>query len=289
MRATTTEYSLRLPPPAPDTEAREGESPPRFARTGQPPLRLVAPDRIGEDVTRWSMPLDLAPPRSGSLSQGLRRQGCVVLAVAPLVFAIACGANVPAKPEAASALSKALASTLSRTLPSLTYCMTANPDFSFQNMGQADLVATFQNLEDKGALYEAVTAGIVRIELREFRFDPAGRSPDRSCDALHAQSRQNGYRSGQIRLAVVRTTLTPKATASGVQLDTPIAVATRELVEVTDVRLERGGSAAVKYRWQWTPTTMAGTVGYTPAAAQDATARLRQSDGQWRVESTGVK
>jgi hypothetical protein len=214
---------------------------------------------------------------------------CVVLAPTSLAFAIACGANVPAKPEAASSLSKAIESKLSRTLPSLTYCMTANPDFSFANMGQADLVATFQNLADKSALYEAVTAGVVRIELKEFRFDPTGRSPDPSCDALHGQSRQNGYQSSQVRLAVVRTTLTPKATASGVQLDTPIDVATRELVEVTDVRLERGGSAAVKYMWHWKPTTMAGTVGYTPAAAQEATARLKQSDGTWLVESTGVK
>ena len=93
--------------------------------------------------------------------------------------------------------------------------MTANPDFSFANMGQTDLIATFQNLKDKDSLQDAVSAGIVRIELREFRFDPAGRSPDPSCDALHAQSKKNGLTGAQIRLAVVRTTLTPKATSAG--------------------------------------------------------------------------
>src|SRR6187401_1264676 len=134
--------------------------------------------------------LDLAPRPFGSMSTGLSRQACVVLGATSLLFAIACGASALAKPEAASALSKAIESNLNRTLPSLTYCMTANPDFSFANMGQADLVATFQNLADKSALYEAVTADVVRIELKEFRFDPAGRSPDPSCDALHGQSRQ---------------------------------------------------------------------------------------------------
>jgi hypothetical protein len=206
----------------------------------------------------------------------------------PLV-AIACGASVPTKPEAAAALSKSIGSTLTRMLPSATYCMTANPDFSFANMGQVDFVETFQNLKDKGPLRDAAIAGVVRVELREFRFDPAGRSPDPSCDAVHAQSRQSGYRSGQVRLAVVRTTLTPKATAAGVQLDKPIDVATREVVDVTDVRPERGGAAAVKYTWRWTPTTMADAVGYTPAAPQEATARLRRSDGGWVVEDAGVK
>jgi hypothetical protein len=244
-------------------------------------------------------PPDLAPRRFGSATdcsspslspRAVRRQVGVVLAATSLLLATACGAaNVPTKPEAAAALSKAIEAKLSRTLPSLTYCMTANPDFSFANMGQGDLVATFQNLADKSTLYEAATAGVVRIELKEFRFDPAGRSPDPSCDALHGQSRQNGYQSGQVRLAVVRTTLTPEATASGVQLDTPIDVATRELVEVTDVRLERGGSAAVKYTWKWQPTNMAATMGYTPAAPQEAMARLRRSDGGWLVESAGVK
>ena len=217
------------------------------------------------------------------------RRVVLPFAVTPSLVAIACGANVPTKPEAAAALSKAIESTLTRTLPSSTYCMTANPDFSFANMGQVDLVETFQNLRDKSPLYDAVTAGVVRIELKEFRFDPAGRSPDPSCDALHAQSRQNGYTSGQVRLAVVRTTLTPKATASGVQLDRPIDVATRELLDVTDVRPERGGAAAVKYTWRWKPTKMADAIGYTPAAPQEATARFRRSDGGWVVKDAGVK
>lgn len=218
-----------------------------------------------------------------------RRQAVLVFAATSLLVAIACGANVPTKPEAAAALSKAIESTLKRTLPSSTYCMTANPDFSFKNMGQMDLVETFQNLKDKSPLYDAATAGVVRIELKEFRYDPAGRSPDPSCDALHAQSRQNGYTSGQVRLAVVRTTLTPKATAAGVQLDRPIDIATRELLDVTDVRSERGGAAAVKYTWRWKPTKMADAIGYTPPAPQEATARFRRSDSGWVVENTGVK
>jgi hypothetical protein len=156
-------------------------------------------------------------------------------------------------------------------------------------MGQVDLVETFQNLRDKSALYDAATAGAVRIELREFRFNPAGPSPDRSCDALHAQSRQKGYTSGQVRLAVVRTTLTEKAMASGVQLDKPTDVATRELVDVTDIRTERSGGAAMKYTWRWKPTKMGDAVGFTLSGPQEATARLRRSDGGWVVESVGVK
>jgi len=169
-------------------------------------------------------------PHSPLSSLHVGRLAVLVLATALPLVAIACGTSLPTKPEAAAALSKAIESTLTRTLPASTYCMTANPDFSFKNMGQMDLVETFRNLKDKDPLYDAATAGVVRIELREFRFDPAGRSPDPSCDALHAQSRQNGYTSGQVRLAVVRTALTPKATASGVQLGKPIDVATRELV-----------------------------------------------------------
>jgi hypothetical protein len=206
-----------------------------------------------------------------------------------LLFTIACGAGVPAKPEAASAVSQAIGSTLRRTLPSITYCMTANPDFTFANMGQVDLVATFQNLIDKEPLYEAVRAGGVHVEIKEFRFDPAGRSPDPSCEALHRQSTQNGLRRDQIRLAVVRTALTAKSAASGVKLDTPIDVATRELVDVIDIQPQRGGLAAVKYTWKWTPTKMAAAIGYEPAAAQEATARLRHSDGGWVVEDAGVK
>jgi len=217
------------------------------------------------------------------------RRAVLLLGAASALVAIACGENTPTQPEAAAALSKAIESTLTRTLPSSTYCMTVNPDFSFANMGQVDLVETFQNLRDKTALYDAATAGAVRIELREFRFNPAGPSPDRSCDALHAQSRQKGYTSGQVRLAVVRTTLTQKAMASGVQLDKPIDVATRELVDVTDVRPERGGAAAVKYTWRWEPMKMADAIGYRPAAPQEATARFHRSNGGWVVKDKGVK
>ena len=156
-------------------------------------------------------------------------------------------------------------------------------------MGQLDLVETFQNLRDKTPLRDAALAGVVQIELREYRFDPAGRSPDRSCDALHAQSKQRGLTSSQIRLAVVRTTLTPEATASGVQFDKPIDVATRELVEVIDVQPERGGAAVVKYTWRWKPTQMADVIGYTPASPKEATARFDRSDGGWVVKDAGVK
>ena len=78
------------------------------------------------------------------------------------------------EPDAAAAVSKAIASTLKRTLPSLTYCMTANPDFSFATTGQVDLVEMFRNLSNKDALNDAVKAGAVHIDLKEFRFDPAG-------------------------------------------------------------------------------------------------------------------
>lgn len=220
----------------------------------------------------------------------LDRTPCFLLLAAtwPL-FAIACGASLPTKPDAAAALSKAIESTLTRTLPSSTYCMTANPDFSFKNMGQMDLVETFQNVKDKDHLRDAAIAGVVRIELKEFRFDPAGRSPNPSCDALHAQSKKSGYAAGQVRLAVVRTTLTPKGTASGVRLETPIDVASRELLEVTDVRPERGRAATVKYKWRWKPAKMADAMGVTAAGPQEATARFRRSDSGWVVEDTGVK
>jgi hypothetical protein len=206
--------------------------------------------------------------------------------LAALVMA-ACGPSLPTKPEAA-ALSKAIESKLTRTLPGSPYCMTANPDFSFANMGQVDYVEMFQNLRDKEPLLDATKAGAVRVELKEFRFDPAGRSPDPSCDALHAQSRKSGYTSGQVRLAVVRTTLMPKGTAAGVRFDTPIEVATREVVDVTDVRTERGG-AAVRYTWRWKPTNMAEVIGYKPAAPQEAVAHLRRSDGGWVVDNAGLK
>ena len=208
------------------------------------------------------------------------------LAATSLVVA-ACGASVPTKPEAAAVLSTAVESTLTRTVPSSTNCMTANPDFSFTNMGQIDFVETFQNVRDKVPLYDATTAGVVRIELKEFRFDPAGRSPDPSCDAVHAQSKH--LTSSQVRLAMVRTTLTPKGTAAGVQFDTPIDVATREVVDVTDVRTERGGTVAVTYTWAWKPTKMAEVIGYTPTAPQEAVARLRRSDAGWVVDNAGLK
>jgi hypothetical protein len=220
--------------------------------------------------------------RALETQRALRR---IALVAASLVL-VACGASVPTKPEAAAALSSAIAKKLTRTLPSLTYCMTANPDFSFTNMGQVDFVETFQNLADKKPLFDATTAGVVRIEHKEFRFDPGGRSPDPSCDTVHAQSKH--LTSSQVRLAMVRTTVTPKGTAAGVQFDTPIEVATREVVDVIDVRTERGG-AAVKYTWAWRPTKMAEVIGYTPAAPQEATARLRRSDGGWVVDDAGVK
>ena len=217
-----------------------------------------------------------------------RRHSSLFTLAATSLVVVAGGASVPTKPEAAAAVSTAIASTLARTLPSLTYCMTANPDFSFANMGQIDFVEMFQNLNDKDPLRDATTAGVVRVELKEFSFNPTGRSPDPSCDAVHAQSRQNGYRSNQIRLAMVRTTLTPKGTASGIEFDKPIEVATREVVAVTDVRSERGG-IAVKYTWAWKPTKMAEMVGYTPGAAKEATARLRRSDDGWVVTDAGLK
>jgi len=201
----------------------------------------------------------------------------------------ACGASLPTKPEAAAAVGTAIESTFKRTLPGATYCSTTTPDFSFTNMSQIDFVEMLQNVKDKEPLYEATTAGVVRVELKEFSFNPAGRSPDPSCDAVFAQSKQGGYSSSQVRLAMVRTTLTPKGTAAGVTFDSAIDVATRELVDVTDVRTERGGIVAVTYTWRWKPTSMAEVIGYTPAAPQEATARLRRSDTGWVVTESGVK
>lgn len=217
-----------------------------------------------------------------------RRYSPLFTLAATSLVVVACGASRPTKPEAAAALSTAIASKLTRALPASTYCMTANPDFSFETMGQPDFVETFQNLRDKGPLYDAVNAGVVRVELKEFRFDPAGRSPDPSCDAVHAQSKQSGLTSRQVRLAMVRTTLTPKATAAGVQFDTPVEVATRAVLDVTDVRTERG-AVVVKYTWAWKPTKMAEVVGYTPPAPKEAVARLRRSDDGWVVADAGVK
>ena len=218
-----------------------------------------------------------------------RQHSLLFTLAATSLVVVACGASAPTKPEAVAALSPAIESTLTRTLPSATYCSTTTPDFSFANMGQIDFVEMLQNLKDKEPLYDATTAGVVRVELKEFRFDPAGRSPDPSCDAVHAQSRQSGYTSSQVRLVMVRTTVPPKGTASGVEFDRPIDVATREVVDVTDVRTERGGIVAVTYTWQWKPTQMAEVIGYTPAKPQEAIARLRRSDDGWAVTDAGVK
>jgi hypothetical protein len=212
----------------------------------------------------------------------------LIFAATSLLFTIACGAGVPAKPDAASAVSKAIASTLTRTVRAATYCQTVQADFSFVGMGQVDLVEMLQNVADKRPLNDAAAAGVVKVELKEFRVAPGGRSPDPSCDELHAQYMQGGA-GGPVRFAVVRTTLTPKGTAAGVAFDKPIEVATRELVDVTDIRAERAGFAAVKYTWKWTPTKMAETIGYTPAAGQEATARLRHEDGGWVVDDAGIK
>lgn len=226
---------------------------------------------------------NLPLPRSGP------RSAALVFAATSLLFTIACGANAPTKPEAAAAVSKAIESKLTRKVPSLTYCMTVAQGFSFANLGQMDLVEMFQNLNDKGPLNDAATAGVVKVEFKEFSVNPAaGRSPDPSCDALHAQYTQNNS-GGAVRFAVVRTTLTPKGAAATVALDKPIEVATRELVEVTDIRPEPGGTVAVKYTWAWKPTTMAETIGYTAPAAKEATARLKHSNGGWVVEDAGIK
>ena len=207
-----------------------------------------------------------------------RHVSLFTLAATSLVVA-ACGAKVPTKPEAAAALSTAIESKLTRTLPASAYCMTVDPDYSFATMGQVDFVEMFQNLRDKAPLFDATKAGVVRVELKDYRVGPGGRSPDPSCDAVTTRP---------VRLAIVRTTLTPKATAAGVEFDKPIEVATREVMDVTDVRTERGG-VAVKYTWAWKPTKMAEVIGYTPAAPQEAVARLRRSDGGWVVEDAGVK
>ena len=203
-----------------------------------------------------------------------------------LLVTTACGASVPAAPEAAAAVSKAIESTLTRTLPASSYCQTVQQDFSFATMSQMDLVEMFQNLIDKRPLNDAATAGAVVVELKDYRVSPDGRSPDPSCNELHAQYVQPG--SGPVRFAVVRTALTPKGTAAGVTLDTPIEAATRELVSVTDVRSERG-AVLVKYQWKWTPTTMGEAIGYTATDPQEATARLKKADSGWVVEDAGIK
>ena len=203
------------------------------------------------------------------------------------LVATACGANVPTKPEAAAALSKAIESRLTRTLPMSTYCQTVRSDFSFANMSQMDFVEMLQNVKDKSALNDAAAAGVVRVELKEFRVAPAGRSPDPSCDALHAQYK-NGA-GGPVRFAVVRTTLTPKGTAAGVEFDRPIEVATRELVDVTDIRAGSGGTAVVKYNWRWKTTPMADVIGYKPDEPKEAAATLRRFDAGWSVSDKGVK
>lgn len=215
-----------------------------------------------------------------------RHQPLLLLLAATSLAAAACGATVPTKPEAAAALSKAIESRLTRTLPLSTYCMTVRSDFSFANLGQMDLVEMFQNLSDKSALNDAAAAGAVRVELKEFRVGPGGRSPAPSCDALHEQYKPSGT---PVRFAVVRTTLTPKGTAAGVEFDRPIEVATRELVDVTDIRAESGKGALVTYTWRWKPTKMAELIGYQPDAPQKATASLRRSGASWSVTDAGVK
>ena len=215
-----------------------------------------------------------------------RHASLLSLIAAALLAAIACGASVPTKPEAAAVLSKAIESRLTRTLPLSTYCMTVRSDYSLANMSQMDLVEMFQNLNDKGPLNDAAAAGVVRVELKEFRVDPAGHSPDPSCDALHEQYKESG---GPVRFAIVRTTLTPKGTAAGVELDRPIEIATRELVDVTDIRAQPGGAALVTYTWRWKTTRMAEVIGYEPDAPKKATATLRRSGAGWTVSETGVK
>jgi len=217
------------------------------------------------------------------------RHSLLVTVAATTLVVTACGPRVPTNQEAMAALSAAVTLPLTRILPASAYCMTANPDFSFGTMGQVDFVEMFQNLTDKDPLLDATKAGVVRVELQEFRFNPAGSSPDPACDAVHAQSKASGYTGTQIRLAVVRPTLTPAGTAAGVRFDSPIEIATREVVEVKEIRSERGGAVAVHYTWRWAPTTMGQAIGYTPPAPQDATARLRKSDSGWTVEDAGVK
>lgn len=219
----------------------------------------------------------------------MRRKHSPMLALlaATSLVAAACGANIPTKPEAVAALSKAIGRSLTRTLPSATFCQTVHPDYSFVGLSQPDLVAMLQNVNDKNPLDDAVAADAVRVELKEFHVDLAARSPDPSCDALHAQYKQSGTH-GQVRLAIVRTMLTPKGTAAGVELGRPIEVATRELVDVTAIKAERGG-AAVTYTWQWKPTKMAEALGYKPDAPKPATANLHRSDAGWTVSEAGVK
>ena len=207
---------------------------------------------------------------------------------AGLSLSFACGGTALTKPEAAALLPKAIESTLQKQLPALVYCMTAATGFTFNNMSQLDLVATFQNLQDKKTLYEPLAADLIRIELQEFPFNASRPPPDPSCDAVHADAKRGGYTSGQMRLAVVRTKLTQKAIAAGIPHGTPIAVATRELVDVAAITPGRDGSTSVKYTWRWQPTKMAEAMAFSPGPPHDATARFRRVDGAWRVEDAGV-
>jgi hypothetical protein len=122
--------------------------------------------------------------------------------------------------------------------------------------------------------------------LKEYRVNPADRSPDPSCDSLREQFKQSGT---PVRFAVVRAAITPKGAAAGVQFDRPIKVATRELVDVTDIRTGSSGTALATYTWQWKPTPMAEVIGFKPDEPQKATAGLRRSDAGWTVTGTGVK
>ena len=208
--------------------------------------------------------------------------------VAAALFTIGCGGSALTKPEAAALLPKAIEATLQKQLPALVYCMTAASGFTFSNMSQLDLVATFQNLQDKKTLYEPLAAGLIRIELQEFPFNPSRPSPDPSCDTLHAESKRGGYTSGQMRLAVVRTKPTEKATAAGLPSGTPIDVATRELVDVTSITPNRDGSTSVKYTWRWKATKIGEAMSVAAGTPSEATARFRRVDGAWRVEDSGV-
>lgn len=220
--------------------------------------------------------------RSASRSAGL------TFAVVSLLATMACGTDVPTKPEATAAVSKAIASTLKKTVRASTFCQTVQSNFSFVGMSQVDLVEMLQGLPDKSTVNDATRAGVVKVDLKEFRVAPGGRSPDPACDALHAQYVQGGA-GGPLRFAMVRTTLTPKGTAAGVEFDKPIEVATRDVVDVTDIRAQGGGLLTVKYTWKWTPTKMAEVIGYTAPDPQEATARLKRTGGNWVVEDAGVK
>jgi hypothetical protein len=217
------------------------------------------------------------------------RRLSVALSGLSLAVSLACGSNQLPHARAAELLAPAIQSTtLSRALPALTYCMSAAKGFTFNGMSQMDFVATFRELKDKTTLYEAVAADVIRIELQEFAFDPSGRRPDSSCDAVHAQAKSAGYTSQHMRLAVVKTKLTKKATDAGLALGNVIDAATRELVEVTSVAPGRDGVVMAKYTWRWKPTKLGEALSLAADPPKEATARFRRFDDGWRVEDLGV-